>query len=165
MNAASKAFVFSLLISAAAYGHPVYAQAGPDLGGAAPLIGPPVSVAKEEKHNTGWALYLDNDALTTGRRDEDYTGGFTFTFSGARAISALSAPARRVLRLTAAAMASSVAGPIICSGVRCAQLFFDFPRARGQSFGATVGLSRPPYPRPFQSTQALSGHSAERLFP
>ncbi len=85
MNAASKAFAFGLLISAAAHGHPVYAQAGPDLSGAAPLVEPPISATKEEKHNTGWAFYLDNDALTTGRRDEDYTGGFTFTFSGARA--------------------------------------------------------------------------------
>ena len=39
----------------------------------------------EEKHNTGWAFYLDNDVLTTGDRDQDYTGGFAVTQSGLRA--------------------------------------------------------------------------------
>ncbi len=39
-----------------------------------------------EPHNTGWAFYLDNDVLTTGDRDQDYTGGFAFTLSGVRAL-------------------------------------------------------------------------------
>ena len=38
-----------------------------------------------EKYSTGWAFYLDNDALTTGDSDEDYTGGFAVTLSGRRA--------------------------------------------------------------------------------
>lgn len=38
-----------------------------------------------EKYSTGWAFYLDNDALTTGDTDEDYTGGFAVTLSGRRA--------------------------------------------------------------------------------
>lgn len=38
-----------------------------------------------EKYSTGWAFYLDNDALTTGESDEDYTGGFAVTLSGRRA--------------------------------------------------------------------------------
>ena len=39
-----------------------------------------------EKHNTGWAFYLDNDLLTTGKYvDRDYTGGFALTLSGHRA--------------------------------------------------------------------------------
>ena len=38
-----------------------------------------------EKYSTGWAFYLDNDALTTGDNDEDYTGGFAVTLSGRRA--------------------------------------------------------------------------------
>ena len=37
-----------------------------------------------EKYSTGWAFYLDNDALTTGESDEDYTGGFAVTLSGRR---------------------------------------------------------------------------------
>lgn len=38
-----------------------------------------------EKHNTGWALYFDNDFLLPGKTtDRDYTGGFSFTLSGAR---------------------------------------------------------------------------------
>ena len=39
-----------------------------------------------EPHNTGWAFYLDNDVLTTGDRDQDYTGGFALTLSGVRAL-------------------------------------------------------------------------------
>lgn len=36
-----------------------------------------------EKDRTGWALYLDNDVLTTGDDDQDYTGGAAATLSGA----------------------------------------------------------------------------------
>jgi len=39
-----------------------------------------------ETHNSGWAFYLDNDVLTSGSRDQDYTGGFAVTFSGARVL-------------------------------------------------------------------------------
>lgn len=41
--------------------------------------------AQEEKHNTGWELYVDNDVLTTGDADEDYTGGGALSLSGRRA--------------------------------------------------------------------------------
>ena len=51
----------------------------PHLNETRPYI-PPV-----EKHNTGWAFYLDNDMLTTGNVDQDYTGGFALTLSGRRA--------------------------------------------------------------------------------
>ena len=40
----------------------------------------------DEKYKTGWAFYLDNDVLTTGNRDQDYTGGFAVTLSGRRAM-------------------------------------------------------------------------------
>ena len=39
----------------------------------------------EENDRTGWAFYLDNDLLTTGDRDQDYTGGAAVTLSGAAA--------------------------------------------------------------------------------
>ena len=38
-----------------------------------------------EPYNTGWAFYLDNDALAMARRDQQYTGGFALTLSGRRA--------------------------------------------------------------------------------
>ncbi len=38
-----------------------------------------------EKENSGWAFYLDNDALISGSPDRDYTGGFGMTLSGGRA--------------------------------------------------------------------------------
>lgn len=38
-----------------------------------------------EKDRTGWALYIDNDLLTGGDNDQDYTGGIAITLSGARA--------------------------------------------------------------------------------
>lgn len=39
-----------------------------------------------EKENTGWALYIDNDALvSSGKIDQDYTGGISVTLSGLRA--------------------------------------------------------------------------------
>jgi len=39
-----------------------------------------------EKEDTGWALYIDNDVIVSrGRSDQDYTGGFSFTLSGHRA--------------------------------------------------------------------------------
>lgn len=36
-----------------------------------------------EPANTGWAFYIDNDMLSPGSRDQDYTGGFSLTRSGA----------------------------------------------------------------------------------
>jgi hypothetical protein len=39
-----------------------------------------------EKENTGWALYIDNDVLVSGGEiDQDYTGGISVTLSGLRA--------------------------------------------------------------------------------
>lgn len=43
----------------------------------------PLSLATDaEPPETGWAFYLDNDLLTPGQRDQDYTGGFSLTRSG-----------------------------------------------------------------------------------
>lgn len=38
-----------------------------------------------EKENSGWAFYIDNDAMISGSPDRDYTGGFGITLSGRRA--------------------------------------------------------------------------------
>ena len=38
-----------------------------------------------EPYNTGWAFYMDNDALSLANRDQQYTGGFALTLSGRRA--------------------------------------------------------------------------------
>ena len=38
-----------------------------------------------EQDRTGWALCLDNDLLTTGDKDQGYTGGAAATLSGAAA--------------------------------------------------------------------------------
>jgi hypothetical protein len=38
-----------------------------------------------EKDWSGWALYFDNDLLTAGNKDQNYTGGIAITLSGARA--------------------------------------------------------------------------------
>ncbi len=39
-----------------------------------------------ERDWTGWALYIDNDLLTAGDKDQDYTGGIAITLSGARTV-------------------------------------------------------------------------------
>ena len=41
------------------------------------------ALAYEEPHDSGWAFYVDNDALAS-RSDKDYTGGFSFTLAGRR---------------------------------------------------------------------------------
>lgn len=38
-----------------------------------------------EAHDTGWALYVDNDLLLGTGRDQQYTGGMALTLSGRRA--------------------------------------------------------------------------------
>ena len=38
-----------------------------------------------EKDRTGWALYVDNDLIADGSKDQDCTGGIAVTLSGARA--------------------------------------------------------------------------------
>ena len=45
----------------------------------------PLNTQLEEKFNTGWAFYVDNDLFLNGDRDRDYTGGFALTLSGRRA--------------------------------------------------------------------------------
>jgi hypothetical protein len=40
--------------------------------------------AKHEPHDSGWAFYFDNDALSPHRNDRDYTGGFSLTIAGRR---------------------------------------------------------------------------------
>ena len=39
----------------------------------------------DERDRTGWAMYFDNDLLTAGENDQDYTGGIAITLSGALA--------------------------------------------------------------------------------
>ncbi len=39
----------------------------------------------QEKYNSGWSFYLDNDAFSFLTVDRDYTGGFAVTLSGKRA--------------------------------------------------------------------------------
>lgn len=47
---------------------------------------PGLAPAQEtEPYNSGWALYLDNDALALADRDRDYTGGVALTLAGERA--------------------------------------------------------------------------------
>lgn len=38
----------------------------------------------QEKDDAGWALFMDNDALTARTHDHDYTGGIALTLAGAR---------------------------------------------------------------------------------
>jgi hypothetical protein len=50
------------------------------------LAAAPVTVAQTtEPYDAGWALFIDNDALTLGSRDHDYTGGLAVTLAGRRA--------------------------------------------------------------------------------
>lgn len=43
------------------------------------------AAAHQEPHDSGWAFYVDNDALASNRSDRDYTGGFSLTLAGRRA--------------------------------------------------------------------------------
>jgi hypothetical protein len=45
----------------------------------------PSPAAAAEQYDGGWALFLDNDALTFGTHDHDYTGGLALTLAGRRA--------------------------------------------------------------------------------
>lgn len=45
----------------------------------------PWGAVAEEKYDAGWALFFDNDALTFGTHDHDYTGGLALTLAGRRA--------------------------------------------------------------------------------
>ena len=47
---------------------------------------PPDAPLGPEPYDTGWSLYVDNDALTLINRDQQYTGGFALTLSGRRAV-------------------------------------------------------------------------------
>ena len=47
--------------------------------------GLPLDEDGREKYNAGWTLAFDNDALMSGDRDFDYTGGVAVTFAGRRA--------------------------------------------------------------------------------
>ncbi|MGH8481459.1 MAG: lipid A deacylase LpxR family protein [Nevskiaceae bacterium] len=44
----------------------------------------PPRAAGQERDNAGWALFMDNDALTAATGDHDYTGGIALTLAGAR---------------------------------------------------------------------------------
>ncbi|TQV85368.1 lipid A deacylase LpxR family protein [Aliikangiella coralliicola] len=39
-----------------------------------------------EPYDTGWALYIDNDLFALRSSDQDYTGGFSLTLAGRRAV-------------------------------------------------------------------------------
>ena len=45
----------------------------------------PLDSTGKEKDLSSWAFYFDNDLLSPGSRDRDYTGGFSLTLSGANA--------------------------------------------------------------------------------
>lgn len=53
--------------------------------GAQAAAGLPVDKHGREKYDAGWSLALDNDLLSLGNRDYDYTGGLAVTFAGRRA--------------------------------------------------------------------------------
>ena len=56
-----------------------------------------------EVHNTGWAVYVDNDLLSFFDIDQDYTGGLAVTLSGSRATDyffSMNEPLRYLNRLT-----------------------------------------------------------------
>jgi hypothetical protein len=57
---------------------------GPRLENGRPR-GLPLDERGLEKYNAGWTLELDNDLLSFGDRDFDYTGGVAVTFAGRRA--------------------------------------------------------------------------------
>jgi len=57
---------------------------GPKLENGHPR-GLPLDASGREKRNAGWTLSLDNDLLSFGDRDFDYTGGLAVTFAGRRA--------------------------------------------------------------------------------
>lgn len=42
----------------------------------------PITPLYREPHRSSWALAADNDALVHSKRDQDYTYGFNFTYSG-----------------------------------------------------------------------------------
>lgn len=44
----------------------------------------PIGASAAEPHDSGWAFYMDNDALAPRRSDRDYTGGFSLTLAGSR---------------------------------------------------------------------------------
>jgi hypothetical protein len=50
---------------------------------AAALLASGVALA-QQKDDAGWALFMDNDALTARTGDHDYTGGIALTLAGAR---------------------------------------------------------------------------------
>jgi hypothetical protein len=45
----------------------------------------PLAALAQEPDDAGWALFMDNDALTANTGDHDYTGGIALTLAGARA--------------------------------------------------------------------------------
>lgn len=45
----------------------------------------PLDQSGKEKDISAWAFYIDNDLLSPASQDRDYTGGFSFTLSGANA--------------------------------------------------------------------------------
>jgi hypothetical protein len=49
------------------------------------LLALPGAARAAEPHDSGWAFYMDNDALAPRRSDRDYTGGFSLTVAGRRA--------------------------------------------------------------------------------
>lgn len=41
---------------------------------------------EQERYNTGWSIYLDNDLVSYGNQDDRYTGGLAVSLSGRRAV-------------------------------------------------------------------------------
>ncbi|AXQ27515.1 lipid A deacylase LpxR family protein [Solimonas sp. K1W22B-7] len=73
-----------VLLAAVGHSLPALAEScGTDTAGQ--VRGIPLEADGQEKYNAGWSAYFDNDVLVPINRDEDYTGGFAFTYAGRRA--------------------------------------------------------------------------------
>lgn len=51
----------------------------------APVVYQPLILPYKEASTSSWALAIDNDTLAPGLRDQDYTYGLNFTYSGSKA--------------------------------------------------------------------------------
>ncbi|MEQ9511214.1 MAG: DUF2219 family protein, partial [Alloalcanivorax xenomutans] len=83
------------LLTAAAHAQPAVSVAGLDseprlamLPGEEQRPRRPRPQPKQERPAASWSVALDNDILVPGSRDQDYTYGLSFSYTGARAADA-----------------------------------------------------------------------------